>query len=59
MISTQKCSVSKQEKVKDYPRVETQVNSEFGHINVTLVRGHPLRFRATILDERACGGNQG
>ena len=32
----QKCSFSKQEKVKDYPWVKTQVNSSLGHINVTL-----------------------
>ena len=30
-----KCMVSKQEKVKDYTGVETQVNSALGHINVT------------------------
>ena len=54
------CCSQNKKKVKDYPGVETQVNSALGHINVTtLVRGHPLRFRATILDERACGGNQG
>ena len=29
--------ISKQDKVKVYPRVETQVNSAHGHINVTLV----------------------
>ena len=29
------CSVSKQEKVKDYSWVETQVNLAIGHINVT------------------------
>ena len=28
---------SKQEKVKDYPGVETQVNSALGHINVAQV----------------------
>ena len=28
--------VSKQEKVKVYPSVETQVNSSLGHINVTI-----------------------
>ena len=27
--------ISKQDKVKVYPRVETQVNSAHGHINVT------------------------
>ena len=30
-----KFAVSKQEKVKDYPLFEFQVNSAFGHINVT------------------------
>ena len=29
--------ISKQDKVKVYPRFETQVNSAHGHINVTLV----------------------
>ena len=32
-----KFAVSKQEKVKNYTRVETQVNSGDGHINVTNV----------------------
>ena len=31
----QKCSASIQEKIKDYPYVETQVNSAIGHVNVT------------------------
>ena len=30
-----KLAVSKQERVEDYPRVETQFNSVLGHINVT------------------------
>ena len=35
LILVQKCSASIQEKVKDYPWVETQVNSAIGHVNVT------------------------
>ena len=31
---------SRQEKVKEYSRVVTQVNSPFGKINVTLVQGY-------------------
>ena len=35
MISIKQCSVSKQEKVKDYPLVGTQFDAAFGHRNVT------------------------
>ena len=37
LFCTLKFAVSKQEKFKDYPWVETPVNSALGHINVTKV----------------------